>query len=79
MGNGALPNGPSCRAHPQLYHAISTCRTGRGKGQKSADQAYPRPQGVMFEARRTSGQRHIYAAGAFAAPPSAQLRLPESL
>ena len=23
MGNGALPNGPSYRAHPQLYHSCA--------------------------------------------------------
>ena len=25
MGNGALPNGPSYRAHPRLYHSVSFC------------------------------------------------------
>src|SRR5258707_13525605 len=26
MGNGALPNGPSYRAHPRLYHGVGSLR-----------------------------------------------------
>jgi hypothetical protein len=38
MGNGALPNGPSYRAHPRLYHRDNSLRY---RGIPDIEQAAP--------------------------------------
>jgi hypothetical protein len=49
MGNGALPNGPSYRAHPRLYHFRSgASRTMKFVGQSHFIDPPPPPRNGFF-------------------------------
>src|SRR5216683_8349253 len=68
MGNGALPNGPSYRAHPRLYRLF--IQLYRGGTCPLTSQSHPRAAARLIETGFAAGFAVLACAGALSHPPA---------